>query len=150
MALQNLAWVSVLFGDALNARMTLAEASPLCSTPALHWHQRIGEAFLASIDFEAPDHGSRTLRQRRSLELAEVIYSHEGNDLPAEVRSHAYWLAGRISLEMGEIESAFHFGQQAIQHAFATPVADARCLYDAADLLRQVYRVRSQVKQTGS
>lgn len=149
MGLHNLAWVGALFGDSVQAREALEEAKPLCTTPALKWHQRVGEAFLSAIAGDPLDAESMRACKRRALELCEVVYNHQGDDLPAEVRSQGYWLAGTISLELGDVEGGLHFGQQAMQWALATPIPDTRSLYDAADLLRQVYAVRPQFNRTG-
>lgn len=149
MALHNLAWVAALFEDAVQVRQAIQEARPLCTTLAQQWHQRLGEAFLASIAFDPLDAESRRVCQRRALELCQVICQHEGDDVPAEVRSQACWLAGKINLALEEINAAHHFGLQAIQHALSTPVADARSLYDAADLLRQIHLLHPQANRTG-
>lgn len=92
---------------------------------------------MADIDFNPLDPESRKRCQHRALELCQVIYQHEGNEVPSDVRSQAYWLAGTISLDLGGIDAALHLGEQAMQYAFETS-ADKRCLYDAAELLRQV------------
>jgi hypothetical protein len=147
MALQNRAWVAGLFGDALQVRLALQEARPLCNTPVLQWHQRLGEAFLASIDYDHLNAESRRTCQRQALELCAVIYNHQDSDVPVEARSQSYWLAGTISLDIGEIEDAHRLGQEAMHYAFAAPVG-SRCLYDAADLLRQVHTVRSEENRT--
>jgi tetratricopeptide (TPR) repeat protein len=139
MALQNLAWVASLLGDAVQTRHALEEARPLCATPYLRWHQRLGDAFLTAINSNPLDPESQHRCQQHAVELCQVIYEHEGSDVPLLVRSQAYWLAGTISLDRGEIDQALHFGQRAIECAYTTEVADSRSLYDAADLLREAH-----------
>lgn len=148
MALHNLAWVGALFYDSIQASRALEEARPLCDTPNLKWHQRLGEAFLVAIERDPFDKTSERVYQRRALELCEVIHNHQGDDLPSLIRSQAYWLAGKISLDLGEIDDAYRLGQEAIHSAFEAP-AGSRCLYDAADLLRQVRSLRPHVNQAG-
>lgn len=134
MALHNLAWVACLLGRMELAREALDESAPLCSEGALKWHQRIGEAFcMAQGGLE---------HQRQAMELAQEIIDHTG-DLPADVRSHACWLAGTVALQLGLCHAAEDLANQAVHYAVQAK-GENRCLLDAADLLREI-RLRHQM-----
>lgn len=134
MALHNLAWVACLMGRKELAREALGESAPFCSEGALKWHQRIGEAFYMAQG--GPE------RQRRAMELAQEIIDDPG-DVPADVRSHACWLAGTVALELGLWGAAEDLANQAVHHAVRAK-GENRCLLDAAELLREV-RLRHQM-----
>lgn len=150
MALQNLAWVASMFGDAIQTRQALQRARPLCATPYLRWHQRIGEAFLASIDYAPLDAQSRVRAKQNALDLCKAIYEFEGDDLPPEVRTQSYWLAGTVSVDLGLMADAYHFARESIRHALVVPSPDNQSLPDAAALLHQVGMVPTRrVRTTG-
>lgn len=144
MTLQNLAWVATVFGDAIQTRQALERARPLCSTPFLEWHQRVGEAFFAAIDYDPLDAQARTAAQHKALALCESIYHYTGSNLPPEVRSQAYWVAGTISVALGHMEDAYAYARKAIEPAFDT-AKGSRSLDAAADLLREVDIVLTRV-----
>lgn len=141
MALHNLAWVASLFGDAIQTGQALQKARPLCATPYLRWHQRIGEAFLASIDYDPLDAQSRLRAKQNALDLCKAVYLYEGDDLPPEVRTQSYWLAGTISVDLGLTADAYYFARESIRHALVVPSPDNQSLPDAAALLHQVRMV---------
>lgn len=140
-ALQNLAWVACLLGDRIEAEEALEEAQPLCASSDAHWQQRLGEAFLAALP---NDPANLKDHQQRAMELAREILAQqgEGPEGPSlEVRSQACWLAGRLGLRLGQIEAAEAFGRVALDYGTASRKS-TRCLYDAADLLQEVYQAR--------
>lgn len=127
-ALHNLAWVACLVGDEATALDALDEALPLCVTPELHWHQQIGRAFWLAV--------SRRGDLRMAMTLCEEVVSHQGDDLPLAVRSHAYWLAGRVALELDLADTARVMAEQALLTAVG--VDTDRCLTDAYRLMAEV------------
>jgi tetratricopeptide (TPR) repeat protein len=128
LALHNLAWVACLQGDEATALHALDEALPLCETPQLHWHQQIGRAFLLTVQ-RLPD-------LRMAMTLCEEIIDYKGEDLPQAVRSHAYWLAGRVALELSLRDAARVMAEQALLNAVG--VDTDRCLKDAYRLMADV------------
>lgn len=147
-ALHNRAWVACIFGDTADARAALEESLPLCDTDYLRWHQRIGEAFLAALSYHPSDPSGQAAAQRQALEQCQTIYEHAGADLPADVRSHACWLAGRISQELGELDAAESLALQAVHHGAATR-NENRCLHDASELLREIRHARLKRNSAG-
>ena len=128
--LHNMAWVACLQGDEAKAENALDQALPLCDTKELHWHQQIGRAFLLAV--------SRGGDLRKVMTLCEAIIEYKGDDLPMSVRSHAYWLAGRVAMELNLGDSARVMAEQALWCAAA--VGDDRCLSDASRLIAEVDR----------
>jgi tetratricopeptide (TPR) repeat protein len=128
MALQNLAWVFGLLGRRSEADEALAESAGLCATEYLGWHQRIGEAFATSLG-EGED-------QRLAMQLCESLVATPG-DVPPDIRSHAYWVAGRVALRIGTADLAETLARQAVDWAARAKGAN-RSLADASELLRQV------------
>lgn len=128
MALHNLAWVACMLGRKELAREALDESARFCTGGAMQWHQRIGEAFYMAQG--GPE------RQLQAMQLAQEIIDHPG-DLPADVRSHACWLAGTVALQLGLYHAAEDLANQAVHHAVRAR-GENRCLLDAADLLREV------------
>lgn len=130
LTLHNMAWVACLQGDEVTAEKALDQAVPLCDTKELHWHQQIGRAFLMAV--------SRGGDLRKVMTLCEAIIEHKGDDLPMAIRSHAYWLAGRVAMELNLGESARIMAEQALW--FAAAGSDDRCLTDASRLIAEVDR----------
>lgn len=128
LALQNVAWVACLLGDEGMASAALDEALPLCDTPGAHWHQQIGQAFLLAV--------ARYGDRRMAMTLCEEIIDYKGDDLPMAVRSHAYWLAGRVALELNLRDTARAMAEQALVSALG--LGDERCLADAYRLIAEV------------
>lgn len=129
MCLQNLAWVACLAGESQIAAEALAEAGRYCETPSAAWQQRIGEAFLAAT---APDGDLR-----RVMVLCQEIIDCTDADVPADVRSHACWLAGRVAMELELPADAEALTTQAL--IWGSLAGDAnRCLRDAAALLAEL------------
>ena len=128
LTLHNLAWVACIRGEAALALDALDEALPLCETPQLHWHQKIGRAFLLTVQ-RFPD-------LRMAMSLCEEIIDYQGDDLPLAVRSHAYWLAGRVALQLDLPDTARIMAEQALLNAVS--LGDDRCLADAYRLLAEV------------
>lgn len=137
-ALHNLAWVTTFFGDAIQTRQALQRARPLCSTTELEWHQRVGEAFLATIDYDPLDAQARTAAQHKAIALCESIVQYTGSDIPPEVRTQAYWVAGTTCVALGRTEDAYTYARKAIESAFDRATGDHRSLHGAAELLREV------------
>jgi len=130
MALQNLAWAYCLLGDGHRSREALDEANPLCTTDHARWQQRIGTAFQAAVCGDGV----------RAMELCEEI-TQDPNGPPHDVRSHAYWLAGRTALNLGIVAQAESLARQALDVAVWAK-NDNRCFGDASELLRLVRVVR--------
>jgi hypothetical protein len=130
LTLHNIAWVACLKADEAKAQEALDQALPMCDSQELHWHQQIGRAFLLAI--------SRGGDLHKVMKLCEEIIEHKGDDLPMSVRSHAYWLAGRVAMELNLGESARVMAEQALWLAAAS--SDDRCLTDASRLLAEVDR----------
>jgi tetratricopeptide (TPR) repeat protein len=128
MALQNMAWVACLSGDEATALDTLDQAEPLCESKGAHWHQQIGRAFLQAVSSNGDLH--------RVMTVCQAIIEHDGDDLPLSVRSHAYWLSGRVAMELGLSETARVMSEQALW--FAAAEGDDRCLSDAARLINEI------------
>ena len=126
--LQNLAWVACMVGDEATASAALDEALPLCDTPKTRWHQQIGQAYLLAV--------ARYGDLRMAMTLCEEIIQHKGDDVPPAVRSHAYWLAGRVALDLNLGETARAMAEQALVNAVS--LGDERCLSDAYRLLADV------------
>lgn len=137
-ALQNLAWTSCFLGEVDRARSALDESESLCTTQ-LRWHQKIGEAYLLSL--------GPSEEQRQAMDLCGQLIQHP--ETPSEVRSHAYWVSGRVALNLGQLEAAEDLAKQAVHHGSHVKSA-TRCLRDAAELLRSVREVRVLSEQAGS
>lgn len=139
-ALHNRAWALCYLGDHNGARVDLQEAAPLCSDETLQLHQQLGQAFALSLG----DDGE----QRQALQLCERLAS-EGSDTPADVRSHALWVSGRVAMAWGLFDLAENLARQATDWG-ARAKGSNRCLNDAAALLRAVQQVRLQEKTAGA
>lgn len=141
LALHNRAWVACLLGDEADAQEALDEARPLCMDTESCWQQLLGEAFLLSITS-----GSASMvmeNQQHALALCHQIIEHGDVDGPSiTARSQANWLSGRLSLRRRDWETADRFVHQALLLG-AGSRADTRCLYDAADLFRELCLSRS-------
>lgn len=134
-ALQNLAWVSCMQGDAEEARQALDEADHLCQGEEARWRQRLGRSFLLA-----------TLGQySKALDLCGAIVRAEGQ-IPADVRSHACWIAGNQALRTKRYDLALAMAEQALHYA-AQSGKENRVLHDAAELFKAV---RSHLTPTGS
>lgn len=132
MALQNLAWVCCVVQDADGARSALDEAGSLCRSAEAMLLQQIHEAFLGSVV------GGECARD--AMATCERILSDSG-DVPAGIRSHACWVAGRIALQMGQLEAAEALAGQAVTFGLQAR-EDHHSLLDASELLREVRQAR--------
>lgn len=139
MTLQNLAWVACLVGNAPAAQSALAEAEPLCNSEVLRTHQSLGQAFVASLG-DLPD-------RERAMALCESFIRAEHT--PNQVRSHAYWLAGKVALSLDKLDLAESLARSALDWG-ARSGNDNRCLHDAADLLREVRLRQLPLRPSGS
>lgn len=137
--LHNLAWTACMVGRRDLALASLEEAAPLCTSDYLRVHQSIGEAFAGVLGDESD--------RKRALEICQSLigrYDH----VPYTVRSHACWLAGRVSLDLGQLDMAEDLAKKATQYA-GHDQTESRCLRDAAELLREV-RARRMELQPGA
>jgi hypothetical protein len=130
LTLHNLAWAACLHGDEATALDALDEALPLCDTPESHWHQQIGRAFWLAV--------ARRGDPRMAMTLCEEIIDYKGDDLPRAVRSHAYWLAGHVALDLDLRDTARIMAEQALLAAVG--VDTGRCMADAYRLIADVDR----------
>lgn len=133
MTLQNIAWLLCILGDATGAREALDEAEPLIANPQGRWQQQLGMAFLVAVE------GDR----ERALHACEAI-TNSPESVPLDVRSHAYWLAGRIALEIGQYPLALQLGQAALDWGQQAQTVDMRCWQDASKLLREIRQRQMQ------
>lgn len=125
-ALQNLAWVACMQGDAEEARQALDEADFLCQGAEARWRQRLGRSFLLATVGE----------YSKAMDLCGAIVRAEGQ-VPSDVRSHACWIAGHQALRNGRYDVALAMAEQALQYA-AQSARENRVLHDAADLFKAV------------
>jgi len=139
MTLHNLAWVACLVNDPSTARTALAESQPLCGTEEFRIHQTIGEAFLASLGDETDRH--------RAIEICDGLT--KGGHVPDQVRSHAYWLAGKVALGLGQHDLAESLARHGLEWGTKAQ-DDNRCLHDAADLLREIRQQQLSPKPSGA
>ncbi|MFZ5815714.1 MAG: tetratricopeptide repeat protein [Bacillota bacterium] len=133
-ALQNLAWVACIQGDAEEAHRALDEADALLNGEEARWRQRLGRSFLLAT----MGHYSQ------AMDLCGAIVRAEGK-VPPDVRSHACWIAGSQALRSGRYDLALAMAEQALHHA-AQSGRENRVLHDAAELFR---KVRSHLTLTG-
>lgn len=133
-ALLNIAWVHCLRGNAVGAREALDEGEPLLRPGELTFKQRLGRAFLAAVEGDYTD----------ALQACEELGQAE--EVPLHVRSHAYWVAGRVALSQGILDPAESLIRQALKLG-AEARDDDRCLHDSAQLFRELHRVRLAAKQ---
>lgn len=141
MCLHNLAWVCCINGSAGDAEDALTEAEPLCTTDDLGYHQTMGRAFLAAI---RPD--------RNLVHVMDAcgVLLEQTDQLPADVASHACWLAGKVALELDLLDKALDLADMAIHYAMCYQ-GESRCLHDSAELRRDVVIALGLVpKTTGS
>jgi tetratricopeptide (TPR) repeat protein len=134
-ALQNLAWVACMQGDAAEARQALDEADYLCQGEEARWRQRLGRSFLLATLGE----------DSKAMDLCGAIVRAEGQ-VPSDVRSHACWIAGIQALRTGRYDVALAMAEQALHYA-AQSAKENRVLHDAAELFNAV---RSHLKLTGA
>lgn len=137
MALYNLAWVACRAGRADLAAAALAETEPQSHMAPFCWHHRVTQAFLEAI--------SATGDLHRVMDLCREIIEATDVDIPASVRSHSYWLSGRVALELSLVDTAQVMVELAMIHAARAGDAN-RCLGDADQLLQEI-RERQQVDQ---
>ena len=128
MTLLNLAWAACLSGEVEIAADALRQAEPHSSEQPLVWHHRLTCAFLLAVS----DDGDL----RRVMDLCREVIEAEG-DVPPEVKSHAYWLSGRIALELGLIDTAQVMVEQALLYGART-IDPERCITDAARLMWEI------------
>jgi len=134
-ALQNLAWVACMQGDAEEARQALDESDKLCAGEEARWRQRLGRSYLWA-----------TLGQySQAMDLCGAIVRAEGQ-VPSDVRSHACWIAGHQALRNHRVDVALAMAEQALHHATQAG-KENRVLHDAAELFRTV---RSHLTLTGA
>lgn len=133
-ALLNIAWVHCLRGNAAAAREALDEGERLTRPGEPAFRQQLGRAFLAAV--EGDHHGA--LHTCEALGQAEAA--------PLHVRSHAYWVAGRVALSQGILDPAESLIRQALKLG-AEARDDERCLHDAAQLFREIHRARMAATQ---
>lgn len=134
-ALQNLSWVCCLAGDAEEAQRSLDEADELLNGEEARWRQRLARSFLLA-----------TMGQySKAMDLCGAIVRAEGK-VPADVRSHACWIAGNQALRNGRYDVALAMAEQALHHA-AQSGKENRVMHDAAELFR---KVRSYLTLTGA
>lgn len=127
-ALHNLAWAACGSGNAALAAEALDEAEELSATAELRWHQRVGRAYLEAVSGSA----------QSAMELCEFI-TRNASKAPPAVVSHAYWVSGRVALDLGQASAARSLASQAQEWA-ARARGENRCLHDAAELMRAVNR----------
>jgi len=125
-ALHNFAWASCLLGETDAANEALQEAASLLDTDVLRHHQQIGEAFILAST------GNLTT----AMELCQRITDHD-DSMPLGVRSHAYWVSGKVALQMGRVQEALSLAKQSVYYA-AVGLGEDRCLTDAAELLHEI------------
>lgn len=134
-ALQNLAWVACIQGDAEEAQRALDEADYLLNGEEARWRQRLGRSFLLA-----------TMGQySKAMDLCGAIVRAEGQ-VPTDVRSHACWIAGNQALRNGQFDVALAMAEQALHHA-AQSGKENRVMHDAAELFQAV---RSHLTLTGA
>lgn len=129
MALYNLAWVACRAGRADIAAAALKEVEPHSNVAPFVWHHRLTAAFLEAIS-EGGD-------LRRVMELCSAIIQSGDSEIPPSITSHAYWLSGRVALELGLMDTAQAMVEQAMLHGARSGDAN-RCMGDAEQLLREI------------
>ena len=139
MTLHNMAWVACLVGDLPTAQSALGEAEPLCDTGDLRVHQSIGQAFAHSLGGPA--------EQEQAMRTCEGLT--KADHAPAHIRSHAYWLAGKVALATDRLELAESLARNALDWG-ARSAEESRCLRDAADLLREIRQRQLSLNSSGS
>lgn len=136
--LQNMAWLHCLMGNVQQAEAALLEAEDLCKTDHARWHQRIGWAYLEAVS------GERT----SALTRCEGIIKAEAM-APADVVSHAYWVAGQVALNLGQFEQADLMANQAVTWSLQVK-DDVRPMQDANALRREIYQAKIHKHQAGA
>lgn len=126
--LQNLSWLYCHMNRPSDARAALDESSHLMETPEDRIHQTLGEAFLAAIDGH----------YGHAASLCESVFRRveRGEQVTAEERCQAAWIAGTVALAQGNLESASSLANIAL--SFATEAKDSRLMNDAGSLRRSV------------
>lgn len=132
MSLQNLSWACCIVEDAAGARAALDESGPLCASDTAKLRQQVCEAFLWSV---AGGDGAR-----EAMAACHGVLSAYG-DVPADIRSQACWVAGRIAVQTGQLDAAEELARNAVAFGLQAK-EDSRCLLDASDLLRAVKEAR--------
>lgn len=137
MSLYNLAWAACLSGRSDIAEAALHDAEPHSSVAPFTWHHRLTGAFVQAVSENGDLH--------RVMELCRDIIEGPATDVPPSVRSHAYWLSGRVALALELLDTAQYMVEQALLHGARAGDAN-RCLSDAEQLLLEI-RDRQRVDQ---
>lgn len=137
-ALQNYAWVLCIMGDAQRAEISLTDAEELITDNQGRWQQELGWAFAEAV----------AGRKSEALTRCGKITANEWAP-PMNVVSHAYWVAGRVTLDMGQIDAAEVMQKAALEWALKAD-SDSRCLQDANDLQRSIYEARLHKQTEGA
>lgn len=126
--LQNLAWLYCHMNRADAARAALEEAARLLDTPEDRIHQTLGEAFLAAIDGQYV----------HAATLCESVFRRveRGEQVSAEEKCQAAWVAGTVALSQGNLDSAASLA--GIAQNFAIEAKDSRLMNDAGSLRRNI------------
>jgi tetratricopeptide (TPR) repeat protein len=135
-ALHNFAWAACLLGETEAAREALEESSTLIDSNPLRYHQQIGEALLKATS------GNLTT----AMELCQAI-TDQDDSMPHGVRSHAYWVSGKVALQLGLVQEALSLAKQSVHYA-AVGLGEDRCLTDASELLHEIRALH--LEPTGS
>lgn len=129
-ALWSQAWVYCIMGNCQSAILDLNEAEPFCRDDRGQSQLILGWAFADAVAGRRPE----------ALQRCETLLSYLEN-VPTDVLSHACWVAGRVMLDMGQLEGAEEMQRGALDWALKT-TSDSRCLQDANDLKRSILEVR--------
>lgn len=126
--LQNLAWLYCHMDQPEDARACLEEASTLISGETDRIHQTLGEAFLSAI----------SANFAQAVELCQAIFRRveRGEPITPEEQSQAAWVAARVALDQGHLESATALSNTAL--GLATEAKNSRLMNDASALRRSV------------
>jgi|GEM_PF-1662339 len=131
-ALHNLAWLFCHMNQPAEACECLEESDGLVSTHELRVHQLLGEAFLAAIE------GKLSL----ATELCGRIFrmAERGETVLPDEQSQAAWIAAKVAMEQGNLDSAAALADIAL--TYATDAKDSRLINDASTLRRGIHLQR--------
>jgi tetratricopeptide (TPR) repeat protein len=137
-SLRNLAWLCCLMGEVRRAEECLSDVDVLCETREDRWHWQVGMAFLSLVGGDPED----------ALRRCDAIVQ-DGVSVPPGIMSHTYWVAGKVSAQLGLLEEADSLADQAVSWSLRVK-DDIRQMQDASDLKREIHQLRIHEQSAGA